>query len=98
MVDVIPRILIIATRDDPVDLAQHVIEVPDGFAVLHFGTLGGSGRVNLPAVRDPHAGTRSFLFLQAWIPAWRPQRKHLRIAVNVQTTNAQRRRSAASLR
>ena len=77
MQNMVPWIVVIPPGNDSVNLAQHIVEVPDGFAVVHLRELRRFLRINLPAMSDPHARKRNFLISCARIYQRRPQRKQM---------------------
>src|SRR5439155_6855392 len=79
-----------AAGDDPIHLAYHVIEVADRITAVHPGELLGLQRIDLPAVRDPHAGEGRLLLSRARIHQRRPELMEVRVAGDVEAADAER--------
>jgi hypothetical protein len=87
--DVVPGVVEIAARDNPIHFAQHVVKIPHCFAAVNLRELRGLFRFDLPAVGNAHAAETDLFLFRPRIHQGRPQREQVRIVVNIQAPDAE---------
>jgi hypothetical protein len=84
-----PRIHEVAAGNDAVHFAEHVVKIAHRLAAIHLGEFRRFFRLDIPAMRDAHAGERYFLLVLARVHHRPPKPQQVRVVVDVEASDAQ---------
>ena len=77
--------IVVAAGNDPVDLAEHVVEVLDGLAIEPFREALGARRFDVPAMGDLHPGKGEFSTFRPRVDQRSPSGGQVRVGADVET-------------